>query len=64
MTQINKRYLGIAILAIVVGVFKLFSKGIYKQNGEINLFNIMVPFGMGIGLLIFALIKIYGSKSE
>lgn len=64
MTQINKRYLGIAILAIVVGVFKLFSKGIYKQNGEINLFNIMVPFGMGIGVLIFALIKIYGSKSE
>ncbi len=59
MTVENKRYLGIGILLTLVGVFKLYSEGIYQKNGEIYWFNILVPFGMGIAVLVYTFIKIY-----
>lgn len=59
MTVENKRYLGIGILLTLVGMFELYSEGIYQKNGEIYWFNILVPFGMGIGVLVYTFIKIY-----
>lgn len=64
MTNEHKRYLGISILLLLVGIFKLYKKGLYLENGEINWFNVFVPFGMGIGALIYTLFKISQDKKK
>jgi len=53
----NKRYLGIGLLLSIVGGYKMYSKGIYLEDGTIHWFNILVPFGMGIAIFVFVLMK-------
>ena len=57
MSLKNKRYLGISILFISVGLFKIYQEGIY-QGDEIYWFNILIPFGMGVLFLFYALVSI------
>ncbi len=64
MTSTNKRFLGISMLLMLGGAFKIYSKGLYDNNGEFLLFNLLVPFGMGVGALVYTLIKIFGEKNH
>ena len=64
LTSENKRYLGVSVLVILVGVFKIYSKGIYTKTGDLNWFNILIPFGMGIMALIFVFVKIYLERNK
>lgn len=64
MTTQNKRYFGISILLILVGIFKVYSKGIYQKSGEINWVNLIIPLGMGIIALLYLMIKMLISKTN
>ncbi len=64
MTTQNKRYFGVSILLILVGVFKVFSKGIYLKSGEINWINLLVPLGMGVVALLYLIIKMLITKTN
>jgi hypothetical protein len=64
MTPQNKKYLGIAVAFILVGVFKMYNRGIYLEDGQINWFTILVPFGMGVVGLIYFVVKISRRKKS
>ena len=57
MSTNNKRYLGIGLLMCLVGVFKIYTKGVYYDNGNIHWFNVLVPFGMGVMVVVYVLTK-------
>lgn len=56
MTTQNKRFFGIAILMLLIGAFKIYSKGFYHENGELNWFNILIPAGLGVLMLIYVIV--------
>lgn len=64
MTQKNKRILGVGIIMTLVGLFKIYTKGIYSENNEINWFNLLVPFGMGVLTLIYLVVLIVQEKKN
>jgi|DEB19_MinimDraft_2_1074335.scaffolds.fasta_scaffold173211_1 hypothetical protein len=64
LTAENKRHLGVSVLLILIGIFKIYSKGIYTKTGDFNWFNILIPFGMGIMALIFVVVKIYLDRNK
>ncbi len=64
MTAQNKKYLGISILFILMGAFKIYMKGLYLENGEISWFKLLVPFGLGIIALIVVVTKILIEKKQ
>ncbi len=64
MTQKNKRFLGIGIMLTMVGIFKIYMKGIYRENDEIIWFNLLIPFAMGIVVILYTLVRILREKGE
>ena len=58
MNTKHKRYLGISILLMLTGVFKMYWKGVF-ENGEILWFNILIPFGMGVLFFLYTLVVIF-----
>lgn len=61
MSAKHKRFLGISVLLILVGVFKMWSKGIIEKD-EILWFNIFIPFGLGVLFMIYTIVMIVGEK--
>jgi hypothetical protein len=64
MSTNNKRYLGVGILLCLVGGFKIYSKGIYNDDGSIHWFNLLVPFGMGVVVAVYVLTKIILERNK
>ncbi|MFT6244990.1 MAG: hypothetical protein ACJA0U_002557 [Salibacteraceae bacterium] len=64
MTQKSKRILGVGILVTLMGVLKIYTKGIYTDNNEIHWFNLLAPFGMGLLVICYSLFLIYTEKSN
>jgi hypothetical protein len=63
MSTKHKRFLGISILFIAAGIYKIYTKGIY-QNDEILWFNILMPFGIGLLFLVYTLFTIFSEKKS
>lgn len=63
MTTKHKRFLGISILLIALGIYKIYIKGTH-HNGDILWFNILVPFGMGVLFFAYTLIVIFSDSKS
>lgn len=62
MTLRQKRFLWASILLMLVGLFKLYTKGMFDANGELKVSNLLIPFGIGVGFLIYTIVLIMVDK--
>lgn len=64
MIQKTKRILGAGILLTLMGVLKIYIKGIYTDNNEIHWFNQLVPFVIGLLVICYSPFLINTEKSN
>ena len=59
-----KRFFGIGIIFTLAGIFKIYMKGVYDDQGDLKWFNILAPFGMGLLILFYTLILVMLDKKK
>lgn len=64
ISQRVKRFFGISLLMLIIGIPKVYTEGIYDDEGNVFWLRIMAPFGLGVLGLLYSVVLYVSERRE